>query len=839
MSGERESNAMLPPVDDSLIEDDDTCFPLITSVYSLADTGNDAKSDDVQATSRATNVEQRNAVFRNENSEANLCSKLSYVIKPIKMKEYAAVIDESPSGYKLVCKKKDYEQHAEETSSESFPIVTNGKPIKTKEYTAVPDDSSAGYKMVVVQPPKTPDDPKAKLRVVSSEQTDTFYTSHEKYVITKNKSEGDAPGKPRMECSSPKDTSPLIDLGQTRYGPMKVQESCHNLPAAVNNTAASTTKTPTVDMAVPSKKETEERAADSVSSMRTPLETNSADRRDGCQTSPLSQLEKRVTELVDASQANNAASQLAQIAPTQANDSSAKVSASVVSPPRQKTLKTTTPKGTFYLNVPVDTQTIYIVHNPEGTKFFTVPQGANLSPAALSSLAQGQQVVTHNATLPQGRVQKMFKSLPHPIAPKPEAETVPVSAKPPLAPKPTASSYMVQLANRHSQNSIQVPGNGGRVLVVGNKASSPTGRSSPSSAALQQQKVLFVTTRTPATSPSQVTVSYPSEMVKRTVNSGTIPSQSSVATSSSKYVTFANPAAINSPPQSPTLDNTKYKYAATNNLSTQTDRTAGIISSAVARNSNLPTSLPTAKSETKIGNLGSISVCTPSSLSTAKKGIVLQSLFPAKSDSPSQETVEISTPQTQTTSSDSLPAKSDSSTESTLPSSSTESSGRGLTPQEARIQRLKELMRQQEDALDKLREKRKRDIENIRESAGTMKDSKPIVKSQTEMVKVEPTNPSSTFLTPAPPKSSSPFARSLARSKDCGDHVYSTPAKKQKTDVVNPPIRSARGSATITATEDRAAFVPDAADQKFVRLVGLETVVDGLSNKENRDKLDR
>lgn len=836
MTGERENNAILPPVDDSLIEDDETCFPLITSVYSLADSENEPKTDDVQATSSATNVGQRSALSlnRNETSEANLCNKFSYMTKPIKMKEYAAVVDESPSGYKLVCKKKDYEHYTEESSTEGFPIITNGKPYKTKEYTAIPDDSSAGYKMVVVQSPKTPDEPKAKHKVVSSEQTDKFYTSHEKYVLTKTKSEENAVEKPRVERSPPSDTSPLIDLGQTQYGPMKVHESSHVLPTNANSTGVSTASTPTVDIVVPSKRENEARTADSVSSLsRSKLETTSADRNDFCKTSPLSQLEKQMTELVRASQSNNAASQLAQVASAKANDSSAKVSVDVATPPPQKTLNTTTPKGTFYLNVPVDTQTIYIVHNPEGTKFFTVPQGANLTPAALSGLTQGQHFITQNTVLPQGRIQKTFVKSPHPIAPKPETETASVSAKPALAPKPCASSYMVQLANRHSQSNLQVPGNGGGSFVIRNKGGSPTGSSSMSSAVSQQQKVFLITTRTPPTSPTQETVSYPSEMVKRTINTRTVPSQSFTASSSSNYGTLTNPVAISSP----TSGIARYQNAATNSLSTRTDKTAGTAASLVTPDGSLHTSLPTTKAEIKIGNPGTSNVCTPSSSPTAKKKVASRSLFAANNDSPTQETVKISAPQTQT--SVSLPAQSDTSTGSTPPVSTAGSTSVGLTPHEAKIQRLKELMKQQEDALEKVREKRKRDVDSIREAAGSMKESKPIKKGQTEMSKVDLTNPSNTFLAPAPPKSSSPFARSLIRSKECGDHGFSTPAKKQKTDTLNTPVRSTRGSTTSAETESRGAFVPNADDQKFVRLVGLETVVDGLSNKENRDKLDR
>lgn len=118
----------------------------------------------------------------------------------------------------------------------------------------------------------------------------------------------------------------------------------------------------------------------------------------------------------------------------------------------------------------------------------------------------------------------------------------------------------------------------------------------------------------------------------------------------------------------------------------------------------------------------------------------------------------------------------------------------GISPHEARIQKLKELLRQQEDAVDRLREKRKKEIDDVRATATTTKSD-----TNSEGGRDSP------FAVPLPPKK--------AR--------YDTQHKRHDTSKIN----------TTTQTS-KDGFLPNTDDNQFVKLVGLEKVVDKLKAKK-------
>lgn len=732
MVSRSENNYVLPPVDENAIDEDD-CFPLITSVYSLADTHIETKVYDDEAHRNSPNAEQSNSPFSKENGayESNLSNKHSNLSKPIKMTEYAAVEDESPSGYKMVCKKGS-------GSREKGSPTQNGKTLKTTEYTAVPDSSSAGYKMIAVQSPKSTSDSKAKQITVSNEQTAPFNLSSENFALSEDKLKDNTEKVRFKESPSKAVSSSLIDLGKTHYGPMTTNATTSSQPLPTFNVSQSE-------------------------------ETKSPGQKTEDDTSPLSKLEKRMTELVSSSQPSSVAGLVTL------NGNTTKPSPTTTAQ-QQKMVRTCTPKGTFLLNVPADTQTVYIVHYQDGTRFFTVPQGTNLSQATINALARGQQVVIQKAVLPPLSTQNTSKSLPQPIAPKPEPNINLTTAKPSINLRQTLTrplpSAETQPTNVYSQSNVQISG-------------SYSGDSILSTAVLEQHKV----------SPSKSQVTF---------------STSGPDSVYSSFDQLENKPTFTSTSSSPKLDSTERQTSSTvqaNETSEQTTRTSS-----------------------------ELTVCSPS-LSFPNKAIVSRSLFPSDnskepennlSGSPNVSSLD------STATPASIPAEGSSSS-----SGDNESMDTGLSPHEAKIRRLKELMRQQEEALDKLREKRKREIESVRESAKT-NDSRSDGNLAADVSKITSASKSGTFLTPAPPKSSSPFARSLQRTNDHENFLHSTPAKKQKKDeTLNKSAKCPKGSTENTQNEEQAAFVPNGEDQKFVRLVGLETVVSSLSNKENCDKLDR
>lgn len=140
-----------------------------------------------------------------------------------------------------------------------------------------------------------------------------------------------------------------------------------------------------------------------------------------------------------------------------------------------------------------------------------------------------------------------------------------------------------------------------------------------------------------------------------------------------------------------------------------------------------------------------------------------------------------------------------------LPPSTAEQST-GLSPQDAKIQRLKELIKRQEEAVNKLREKRRLEIDRIRDPSLTSKqqdDSGTEDSLKSERVPLaEQKRPSSPFAVPLPPKK---------RMKD-----YDSSFKPK-----------ASNASDTSATPD-GAFIPNADDKSFVQLVGLENVVNSI-----------
>lgn len=140
----------------------------------------------------------------------------------------------------------------------------------------------------------------------------------------------------------------------------------------------------------------------------------------------------------------------------------------------------------------------------------------------------------------------------------------------------------------------------------------------------------------------------------------------------------------------------------------------------------------------------------------------------------------------------------------TKPTTSTADKQEGLSPQEARIQRLKELIKTQEDAVNKLREKRRLEIERIREQSFNSKpdednDSKPERPPLTEQK-----------------RSSSPFAVPLPPKKRIKEQDASFKTKVPKT-------------TDSSVLHGEGAFIPNGDDKSFVQLVGLENVVNNIT----------
>ena len=135
------------------------------------------------------------------------------------------------------------------------------------------------------------------------------------------------------------------------------------------------------------------------------------------------------------------------------------------------------------------------------------------------------------------------------------------------------------------------------------------------------------------------------------------------------------------------------------------------------------------------------------------------------------------------------------------PSTSTVEKESGLSPQEARIQRLKELIKTQEDAVNKLREKRRLEMEKIR-------DQSVISKLDSEDNEFKPER--------APPtRSSSPFAVPLPPKKRIKEHDLGFKSKVPK--FTDSAVKQGEG-----------AFIPNGDDKSFVQLIGLEKVVSSI-----------
>lgn len=137
------------------------------------------------------------------------------------------------------------------------------------------------------------------------------------------------------------------------------------------------------------------------------------------------------------------------------------------------------------------------------------------------------------------------------------------------------------------------------------------------------------------------------------------------------------------------------------------------------------------------------------------------------------------------------------------PSTSTGEKQEGLSPHEARIHRLKELIKAQEEAVNKLREKRRLEIERIRNDSTS-----------------SPENENDTFKPERPPlveqkSSSSPFAVPLPPKKRI---------REQDTGVKTKLPKSTESS----GISNEGAFIPNGDDKSFVQLVGLENVVNNI-----------
>ena len=125
----------------------------------------------------------------------------------------------------------------------------------------------------------------------------------------------------------------------------------------------------------------------------------------------------------------------------------------------------------------------------------------------------------------------------------------------------------------------------------------------------------------------------------------------------------------------------------------------------------------------------------------------------------------------------------------------------GLSPQEARIQRLKELIKTQEDAVNKLREKRRLEMEKIRDQSSISKPGSEDNELKSE--RTPPARPSSPFAVPFPPKKR---------------------IKEQDSSFKSKVPRSADSA----VMQGEGAFIPNGDDKSFVQLIGLEKVVSNI-----------
>lgn len=135
------------------------------------------------------------------------------------------------------------------------------------------------------------------------------------------------------------------------------------------------------------------------------------------------------------------------------------------------------------------------------------------------------------------------------------------------------------------------------------------------------------------------------------------------------------------------------------------------------------------------------------------------------------------------------------------PLTSTVENKTGLSPQEARIQRLKELIKTQEDAVNKLREKRRLEMEKIRDQSSISKPD-----SENNEVKSERTPPA---------RSSSPFAVPFPPKKRIKEQDSSFKSKVPR-------------STDSAVMQGEGAFIPNGDDKSFVQLIGLEKVVSNI-----------
>ena len=125
----------------------------------------------------------------------------------------------------------------------------------------------------------------------------------------------------------------------------------------------------------------------------------------------------------------------------------------------------------------------------------------------------------------------------------------------------------------------------------------------------------------------------------------------------------------------------------------------------------------------------------------------------------------------------------------------------GLSPQEARIQRLKELIKTQEDAVNKLREKRRLELEKIRDQSSISKPD-----SEDNEFKSDrnlPARSSSPFAVPFPPKKR---------------------IREQDSSFKSKVLRSTDSA----VMQGEGAFIPNGDDKSFVQLIGLEKVVSNI-----------
>ena len=166
--------------------------------------------------------------------------------------------------------------------------------------------------------------------------------------------------------------------------------------------------------------------------------------------------------------------------------------------------------------------------------------------------------------------------------------------------------------------------------------------------------------------------------------------------------------------------------------------------------------------------------------------------------SPAVASATLGSPDSLPTSSRNFPASTPSEAK---PSTSTVEKETGLSPQEARIQRLKELIKTQEDAVNKLREKRRLEMEKIR-------DQSVISKPNSEDNEFKPERA-------LPARSSSPFAVPLPPKKRIKEQDLGFKSKVPR--LTDSAVKQGEG-----------AFIPNGDDKSFVQLIGLEKVVSSI-----------